>query len=57
MKLKDAIEFGKDCGLNTVEECVSNIEIHAMNLFRYTEINKELKELYDEYNTFQRTGS
>jgi len=43
VKLKDAIELGKECGLNSVEECVSNIEIHAMNLFPYKKINEECR--------------
>jgi hypothetical protein len=48
MKLEEALEIGKECGLTTIEECVLNIEIHAPNLFAYTEIDKELRELYDE---------
>lgn len=48
MKLKEALEIGIDCGLKTVRECVRNIDIHALSLFSYSEINKELNELYTE---------
>ena len=46
MKLKKCIEIGKECGLTTVGECIDNINIHSMNLFEYTKIDKELNELY-----------
>jgi len=49
VKLKDAIELGKDCGLNTIEECIINVEVHAINFFPYKKINEELKELYEGY--------
>lgn len=45
MKLKDCIELAEECGLDTLEEAFSNIEIHAGNLFAYTEITKEIEEL------------
>lgn len=48
MKLKDALEMGYDCGLETVEEAIINIELHASNLFPYQDIAKELDELYNE---------
>ena len=49
MKIETAIEIGKNCGLTTVEECIGNIDIHAGNIFPYSEITKELNELYNEY--------
>lgn len=48
MKLKECLDFGKNCGLKTLDECVLNIEIHATLLFPYTKINKELNELYED---------
>ena len=42
MKLKKCIEIGKECGLTTVGECIDNINIHSMNLFEYTKIDKEM---------------
>jgi hypothetical protein len=56
MKLKDAIGLGKACGLETVEECVCNIDIHCMSLFVYAHIDAELKELHDEYKASTVTG-
>ena len=49
MRLNEAIEFGKECGLETVEECMRNVEIHAISLFKYEDINKELNEMHDEW--------
>jgi hypothetical protein len=49
MKLFDAMEIGSDLGLETVEEAVRNIYIHAMNMFPYDEITTELAELMVEY--------
>lgn len=48
MKLKEALEIGIDCGLETARECIRNVNIHAPSLFLYSEINKELNELYTE---------
>lgn len=49
MKLKKALEIGIDCGLETVGECVLNIQMHAGNLFSYPDMEKELGELAVEY--------
>lgn len=38
MKLKECLEIGIDCGLETARECIRNI------------INKEIDELYTEAN-------
>lgn len=48
MRLKTALEIAEDCALETVGEAVYNIKIHSINLFNYSDINKELAELYDE---------
>jgi len=48
MKLKEALEIGIDCGLETARECIRNINIHALSLFSYSEICEELNELYTE---------
>ena len=48
MKLIDAIDLAKACGLKTVKEAFSNVDLHAMNIFSYTKIYDELKELRDE---------
>lgn len=46
MKLKEALEIGIDCGLETARECIRNVDIHTLSLFLYSEIGKELDELY-----------
>jgi len=48
MKLKEAIEIGKTCGLHSIEESINNIIIHSTMLFPYNSINKELTELKTE---------
>ena len=48
MKLNEALAIGYDCGLETVGEAITNIEVHAMNLFVYSKIKDELNELYAE---------
>lgn len=47
MKLKDCLEIGRDCGLETVGEAILNIELHSISLFAYSEIKNELNELYE----------
>ena len=48
MTLKDCLEIGIECGLQTVSEAILNIEIHAISIFSYSELNKELEQLYIE---------
>lgn len=50
MKLSQAIELGKECGLETPAECVNNVLMHVMNLFDYYRIDKEVEELKIEAN-------
>lgn len=57
MKLEEAIKLGKDCGLETVEECIRNIELHAISLFKYEDINKELNELHNDWKAQYRRGN
>ena len=45
MKLKECLELGKECGLTTWEDCYVNVDLHAMCIFKYDEINKEILEL------------
>lgn len=49
MKIKDALEIGLDCGLETVSEAIFNIELHAMNIFNYDKIKEEFEELAADY--------
>lgn len=54
MKLQTAIEIAKNCGLETAGEAIFNIKLHAVNLFSYSDIQKELAELE---NTWEWTKS
>lgn len=45
MTLKEACEIAIDCGLETVDEAVLNIQLHANSIFGYDEIASELSEL------------
>lgn len=50
MVLIKALEIGMDCGLYTVNEALLNIDLHAMSIFKYEDINEEVLEMYDEWN-------
>lgn len=52
MTLTNAVEMGRFCGLNTVEECISNVERHSISIFKYTELQKELEELHEDYDLY-----
>lgn len=49
MKLKEACEFGYECGLSTIGEAIDNITFHATSLFPYSMINKEIAELETDF--------
>lgn len=46
MKYEQAKEIGLECGLEKPYEFVNNVRMHCFNLFAYSEIRKELEELY-----------
>jgi hypothetical protein len=48
MKLQDAIELGKECGLVSPHEAVNNVILHSMSLFEYKDIQREEAELLTE---------
>lgn len=48
MKLYECMELGRDCGLNTIEECYDNVEMHCGCLFRYEDTAAEFAELQNE---------
>lgn len=48
MKLQQALEIARSCGLETVGEAILNIKMHSTSLFAYPELDAELKELYAE---------
>lgn len=50
MKLIKALEIANECGLTTVNEALLNIDIHAMSIFKYDDIQKEVSEMYNEWN-------
>lgn len=52
MKLYDACDIGKACGLETVGEAVLNISMHAISIFAYDQLNDELNELYSEADAY-----
>lgn len=57
MKVKEACKIADACGLETIGEAVFNIELHALNLFIYDEINKELNELYEDAKNYHMDDS
>ena len=48
MNLYDACKIGYSCGLESIGECVDNISSHALNIFNYDHVDKELNELFEE---------
>ena len=48
MKLQEAIEIGKECGLETIEECINNVTFHSTSFFAYDELEAECDELYED---------
>ena len=56
MRLREACNIGLDCGAETIGEAVMNIEIHAMNLFTYDEMIKEINELVLECTNYDSSS-
>jgi hypothetical protein len=50
MKLKNCLDIGIGCGLDTVGECVYNIDLRAGQIFNYSKISEELDELINDRN-------
>jgi len=48
MKLKSAISLAESCGLRTINEAITNVEIHSMMLFKIKDIQNEINEIYLE---------
>ena len=57
MTLKNACDIAESCGLDTIEEAVFNIRLHASQLFAYEKIEEELNELYAEVKNFNPLDS
>ena len=49
MRLEKACKIGKDCGVETIEQVFMLVELHAMCMFKYDEIDEELNEMYKDY--------
>ena len=57
MKVKEACEIAKDCGLETIGEAIRNIKFHATSLFAYDKMSKELAELYTDAKNYHMDES
>ena len=57
MKLREACDIGYACGLETVDEAVLNIEIHAPNIFHYDDAATEIYELIQEAKPYRDTDT
>jgi hypothetical protein len=49
VNLGKAAEMGYVCGLNTLDEAVDNVYMHATQLFYWPHIELELRSLYEDY--------
>ena len=56
MKLLNALEIGLNCELTDVAEAILNIELHAPSLFVYSEMAKEIDEMYAEFHDLVKLG-
>lgn len=53
---RQCLEMAHECGLETVGEAVSNLQIHAMQLYPYSEINQRLLDVNKAFeDTHQST--
>ena len=52
MKLKECIIMGKFMGLQTINECISNYELHYIQTLPYDKVAKDRNEIYEEYNKY-----
>jgi hypothetical protein len=48
MKLRECIELGVVCGLDTMDEALYNVELHAVQMRELSMVDHELNELYQE---------
>jgi len=54
MRLIEALNIAKACGLNTVGEAVMNINLHAVSLFPFEDLPLELEQLESEAKSFDK---
>ena len=48
MRLFTCLDIANACGLETVDEAIYNIELHATSAFVYDKIDEEISEIYQE---------
>ena len=48
MRLFTCLDIANACGLETVDEAIYNVELHAMSIFVYDKIDEEISEIYQE---------
>lgn len=53
MKLQEAIILGRFVGLNTVEECILNIELHYWQMMPFSDYENESKEFYAQVRAYE----
>lgn len=48
MRLFTCLDIANACGLETVDEAIYNVELHAISIFVYDKIDEEISEIYQE---------
>ena len=48
MRLFTCLDIANACGLETVDEAIYNIELHAISTFAYDKIEEEIAEICQE---------
>lgn len=54
MRLKDVVIQGKFCGLETVEECILNFELHTMQMLPPNALEFECRELIKDIQAYEK---
>ena len=53
MRLRNVVTTGRFCGLETIEECVLNFELHMIQLFPHSQAEEECKELAKDIKAWE----
>lgn len=57
MHLSKALDIAEGCALETVGEAIYDVNRRAGQIFSHYDINKELEQLYTEWNTIKSNSS
>jgi hypothetical protein len=53
MKLRDCVLMGLFCGLETIEECLANYDMHYLQCVPFTEADTDIAELVEDLKAYE----